>query len=126
MTYDDYDKLPEESLFDIGIDHLGLTADEMRAAGDKKAQIELIMSKGGNESEEAKEEIEGLENAKQRLSKSEKIIDLEFSNTDKGEKFLKIHYKEKGPGGGPEFVSIKYNTPEELQTIYRSLELWDK
>ena len=123
MTYDDYDVLPEEYLFDVAIDQLGLTADEMRAAGDKKDQIELIMSKGGNEEKEVKEEIKGLENAKQRLSKSEQIIDLEFNNTDKGEKFLKIHYKEKGPGGGPEFVSVKYNTPEELQTIYQTLDL---
>ena len=123
MTRRDYLQLPDEYLFDIGIEQLGLTADQLRAKPDKRGRVDLIMWAQEHGNKEEEQEIEGLENAKQRLSKSEQITDLEFSNTDKGEKFLKIHYKEKGPGGGPEFVSVKYNTPEELQTIYKSLDL---
>ena len=43
MTRRDYLQLPDEYLFNIGIDHLGLTADQLRAMPDRKSRVELIM-----------------------------------------------------------------------------------
>ena len=75
------------------------------------------------------EEIDGLENAKIRLSdRPYKILDIEYKKTRRGEKFIKITYEQEHVPGKmywsrPQFVNILYDTDEELEYIKKELKL---
>ena len=74
------------------------------------------------------EEIDGLENAKSNLAERPyKILDIEYKKTYRGDKFVKITYEQEYVPGKMynsegQFVSVFYDTDEDLEVIKKRLD----
>ena len=74
------------------------------------------------------EEIDGLENAEINLAERPyKILDIEYKKTYRGDKFVKITYEQEYVPGKMynsegQFVSVFYDTDEDLEVIKKRLD----
>jgi hypothetical protein len=66
-----------------------------------------------------------LKNAKFRLSKVLKYLDIEYKKTRRGEKYVQIHYipVTRPQSQNPEWVNVRYEDEKDLQKIGKALKL---
>ena len=66
-----------------------------------------------------------LKNAKFRLKKVLKYLDIEYKKTRRGEKYVQINYipVTRPQSQNPEFVNVRYEDEKDLQNIGKALKL---
>ena len=66
-----------------------------------------------------------LKNAKFRLKKVLKYLDIEYTKTRRGEKYVQINYIPitRPQSQNPEFVNVRYEDEKDLQNIGKALKL---
>jgi len=68
-------------------------------------------------------EVDGLDNAKYRLEKVYKYLDVEYGETRRGDKYVQIHHipVSRPQSQNPEWVKVFYDNDKDLKKIGKEL-----